>query len=135
MVKMSIIIPVYNVCLLYTSFSYPYSFATSKTGLGVKSEGQLIISGTRGYIKVSAPWWKTQEFEVCYEDTSQNERYFVKYLGEGLRYELSDFVSALNGYEKSEYKLTDEESIAIAGIMEKFLDSRHIEEQEYDTVR
>lgn len=122
---------------IYTKayFSYPYSFATSKTGLGVKSEGQLIISGTRGYIKVSAPWWKTQEFEVCYEDTSQNERYFVKYLGEGLRYELSDFVSALNGYEKRGYKLTDEESIAIAGIMEKFLDSRHIEEQEYDTVR
>lgn len=109
-------------------FSYPYSFATSKTGLGVKSEGQLIISGTRGYIKVTAPWWKTQEFEVCYEDISQNERYFVKYLGEGLRYELSDFVSALNGFEKSEYKLTAEESVEIAGIMERFLQFRNSRE-------
>ena len=42
--------------------------ATSKTGLGVKSEGQLIISGTKGYIVVDAPWWKTQSFEIKYED-------------------------------------------------------------------
>ena len=104
---------------------YPYSLAESRTGLGVKSEGQLIISGTRGYIKVTAPWWKTQEFEVCYEDTSQNERYFVKFLGDGLRYEISDFVSAMNGFEKSDYKLTAEESIAIAGIMEEFLTMRN----------
>lgn len=114
---------------------YPFSMATSKTGLGVKSEGQLIVSGTRGYIKVYAPWWKTQEFEVCYEDTNQNERYFVKFLGDGLRYEISDFVSALNGFGKSEYKLTPEESIAIAGLMERFLEYRGTEEYGHDTFR
>lgn len=112
---------------------YPYSIATSKTGLGVKSEGQLIISGTRGYIKVSAPWWKTQEFEVCYEDTQQNERYFVKFLGEGLRYEISDFVSAMNGFEKSEYKLKPEESIVISEMMEKFLNYRREKEYMFST--
>lgn len=122
---------------IYTKayLKYPYSMATSKTGLGVKSEGQLLISGTRGYIRVSAPWWKTQEFEVCYEDVRQNERYFVKFLGEGLRYEISDFVSALNGFEKSEYKLTPEESIAIAGIMEQFLEYRKTEEYANDTFK
>lgn len=116
-----------------TYLRYSYSMATSKTGLGVKSEGQLIISGTRGYIKVSAPWWKTQEFEVCYEDTRQNERYFVKFLGEGLRYEISDFVSAMNGFEKGEYKLKSEESATIAGIMEKFLEYRKTEEYKENT--
>lgn len=103
---------------------YGLSIATSKTGLSVKSEGQLLISGTRGYIRVDAPWWKTQSFEVCYEDTSQNERYFIKFLGEGLRYEISDFVSAINGNIKSDFKLSPEESIALAELMEKFLRQR-----------
>lgn len=119
---------------IYTKvyFDYDLSMATSKTGLGVKSEGQLLISGTRGYIRVDAPWWKTQSFEVCYEDVSQNERYFVKFLGEGLRYEVSDFVSAINGNIRSDYKLRQEESIALAGIMEKFLDQRKNSKGERD---
>lgn len=103
---------------------YGLSIATSKTGLSVKSEGQLLISGTRGYIRVEAPWWKTQSFEVCYEDISQNERYFIKFLGEGLRYEISDFVSAINGNIKSDFKLNAEESIVLAELMEIFLEKR-----------
>lgn len=108
---------------IYTKayFDYELSMATSKTGLGVKSEGQLLISGTRGYIRVDAPWWKTQLFEVCFEDATQNEKYFVKFLGDGLRYEISDFVSAINGNIKCDYKLRPEESIAIAEVIEYFL--------------
>ena len=34
---------------------YRNSLATAKVGLGVKSEGS-IISGTKGYIYVEAPW-------------------------------------------------------------------------------
>ena len=71
---------------------------------------------------------------MCYEDVKQNERYFVKYLGEGLRYEVSDFVSALNGFEKSEYKLTAEESIAISGLMEHFLNYKNSGECAHVTV-
>lgn len=108
---------------LYTKayLDYKESMATSKTGLGVKSEGQLLVSGTRGYIRVEAPWWKTESFEICYEDTSQNEKYFVKFLGDGLRYEIADFVSAINGHGKYEFKLSPEESIALAKTMEQFL--------------
>ena len=108
---------------LYTKayLQYDGGMATSKTGLGVKSEGQMIVSGTRGYVVVEAPWWKTKSFEVKYEDSSMNEKYFSKFLGEGLRYEIGDFVSAINGFEKKGIKLTREESICMAGIMEKFL--------------
>lgn len=107
---------------LYTKayFKYPEAFATSKTGLGVKSEGQLIISGTKGYIMVDAPWWKTKSFEVRYEDPNQNDKYFSKFLDDGLRYEISDFVSAMNGYENKQFKLTEGESIKLAEIMESF---------------
>lgn len=100
---------------------YPHAIATAKTGLKVKSDGQLLISGTNGYIKVTPPWWKTTEFEVCYEDFTQNEKFYTKYQGVGLRYELSDFVSTVNGYGNGSFKLTSDESIAMAGIMEEFL--------------
>ena len=48
---------------IYTKvhFKYRHALATSKTGLKVKSDGQLLISGTNGYIKVTPPWWKTTE--------------------------------------------------------------------------
>lgn len=112
---------------LYTKayVRYKNAMATSKTGLGVKSEGQLVISGTRGYIIVEAPWWKTTSFEVRYENTSHNEKYFSKFLGDGLRYELSNFVSAVNGNKQKLEKLTREDSIVLAELMEKFLAKRN----------
>ena len=114
---------------IYTKayFTYENALATSKNGLGVKSEGQLIISGTRGYIVVDAPWWKTTSFEVRYEDSSQNEKYFSKFLKDGLRYEIGDFVSSINGFGEKHFKLTKGESITLAGIMEKFLEMRNAE--------
>ena len=42
-------------------FVYPHAVASMKVGKGVKSEGELIISGTKGYIYVPAPWWKTRD--------------------------------------------------------------------------
>lgn len=111
---------------LYTKayFRYKNSLATAKTGLGVKSEGELIISGTKGYIFVPSPWWKTREIEIRYENQGQNEKFFHKFLGDGLRYEISDFVAAVNGNEKKEYKLKMEESVALAKIMEVWQNCR-----------
>ncbi|MCM1121515.1 MAG: Gfo/Idh/MocA family oxidoreductase [Eubacterium sp.] len=111
---------------IYTKayFTYEKALATSKNGLGVKSEGQLIISGTKGYIIVDAPWWKTTSFEVRYEDGSQNEKYFSKFLSDGLRYEIGDFVSGINGFTEKNFKLTKGESIVLAEIMEAFMELR-----------
>ncbi|MCM1233431.1 MAG: Gfo/Idh/MocA family oxidoreductase, partial [Ruminococcus flavefaciens] len=50
------------------SMIYNHAVASVKVGQGVKSEGELIISGTKGYIYVPAPWWKTDYFEIRYED-------------------------------------------------------------------
>uniref|UniRef100_UPI00403FB78D Gfo/Idh/MocA family protein n=1 Tax=Paenibacillus sp. FSL W7-1279 TaxID=2921697 RepID=UPI00403FB78D len=100
---------------------YDHAFSTAKVGLGVKSEGDLLISGTKGYINVKAPWWKTQQFEVCYENVQNNEKFFSKFEGEGLRYELSDFISIINGNDKKGFKLTPKESIAISSIIEAFI--------------
>lgn len=111
---------------IYTKayIEYENAMATVKVGLGVKSEGQLIISGTKGYAIVEAPWWKTKSFEVRFEDTSMNEKYFSKFLKDGLRYEIGDFVSAINGFGQKGLKLTRSESTFIAEIMEKFMENR-----------
>lgn len=102
-------------------FMYPGAMATATCGLGVKSEGHLIISGTKGYIKCEAPWWKTTYFEVHYEDPNHVEKYSDRFLGDGLRYELSDFLSMIRGDRKAEFKLSRADSISIAEIMEQFL--------------
>ena len=77
------------------SFLYHHAVASLKVGQGVKSEGELIISGTKGYIYVPAPWWKTDYFEVRYENPQNNKRYFYQLDGEGLRYMLLSFLKAI----------------------------------------
>lgn len=103
------------------SFQYPNGIATATCGVGVKSEGRLLISGTKGYIVAEAPWWKTTYFEVHYEDAEKIEKFSDRFLGDGLRYEISDFLSMINGSSKNDFKLTRGESAAMAGIMETFL--------------
>ncbi|KAI4452559.1 hypothetical protein C823_007143 [Eubacterium plexicaudatum ASF492] len=111
---------------LYTkaSFTYEHGLALSKSGVGVKSEGQLLISGTKGYILAESPWWLTQYFEVRYEDPMKKQRYFSNFLGDGLRYEISDFAYMIQGHQGRAFKFTAEESVTIAGVMEQFLAQR-----------
>lgn len=107
---------------LFTKINLKYknAIATAKVGLGVKSEGDLIISGTKGYIYVPSPWWKTEYFEVRFEDSRNNKKQYYKFEGDGLRYELAEFVSMINKDNLQTYKLTSVESCAIAKTIENF---------------
>ena len=84
---------------LYTKicFTYENGMAMGKVGLGVKSEGQLIIAGTKGYIRVDSPWWLTKYFTVHHEDPNQVEEYQCSFEGSGLQYELAVFADAISG--------------------------------------
>lgn len=77
------------------TFLYPHAVASIKVGKGVKSEGELIISGTKGYIYVQAPWWKTDYFEIRFENPEDTKRYFYQLDGEGIRYEIVAFVKGV----------------------------------------
>jgi len=107
---------------IYTkaNITYPHATSSITLGIGVKTEGNLIISGTKGYIYVPAPWWLTDYFEIRYEDQTKNKKYFYSYDGEGLRYEIQEFISMIVNNRRSCYKLRRRESIAIAEIIEKY---------------
>ena len=77
------------------SFEFEHAVAAIKVGKGVKAEGELIITGTQGYIYVPAPWWKTDYFEVRYDDNNLNKKYIYQLDGEGIRYELVAFAKAI----------------------------------------
>lgn len=100
-------------------FIYPDAVASIKVGKGVKSEGELIVSGTEGYIYVPAPWWKTDYFELRYEDPAQNKRHFYQLDGEGIRYELVAFVKSVEKRRASAY-IENEVTAAISKIMEDY---------------
>ncbi len=103
---------------------YDNAFATAKNGFRVKSEGQLLISGTKGYIIVPSPWWLTKNFMIRYEDPSKIENYYFEFDGSGLQYELQVFEDRIKGIDVAGIGLTDDESIAMAGIMQQFLEKR-----------
>lgn len=109
---------------IYTKvyLDYEHAVATAKNGVAVKSEGQLVISGTKGYILAESPWWLTKKFVVRYENPNQIETYEPAFQGDGLRYEISEFISQINGYGKKGYKLTEEEAVAMAEITEKYME-------------
>ena len=77
-------------------FIYKDAVASMKVGTGVKSEGELIVSGTKGYVYIPAPWWKTDYFEVRYENAEDNRRYFYQLDGEGIRYTIAAFLKSIN---------------------------------------
>lgn len=102
-----------NIC-------YPHATASMTLGIGVKTEGNMVISGTKGYVYVPAPWWLTDFFEIRYENQTKNKKYFYSYDGDGLRYEIQEFMSMIVNHRKDSYKLRRSESVAIAKIIEKF---------------
>lgn len=85
------------------NFIYKNAVASIKVGNGVKSEGELIISGTHGYAYVPAPWWKTEYFEIRYEDANDIKKFYFKIDGEGIRYEIVAFLNLIENGVKSLY--------------------------------
>jgi len=97
---------------------YAHGVASARTGLGVKAEGDLVVAGTKGYIYVPAPWWKTEYFEARFENQSENKKFYYKFDGDGLRYEIAEFGSMIRRGETETFKLRASESRWIAQVIE-----------------
>ena len=107
-------------------FVYENAVASIKVAKKAKSEGELIITGTKGYIIVPAPWWKTDYFEVRYENPQDNKRYFYQLDGEGIRYEIAAFVKSVSSM-KNFSNVPVEVSVAISKVIEDFYSGDVIE--------
>ena len=113
---------------IYTKgvINFPHATSSFTLGIGVKTEGNMVISGTKGYVYVPAPWWLTSYFEVRYEDQTKNKKYFYSYDGEGLRYEIQELLSMIVNDRRSCYKLRRRESVVIAEIIEKYRNGENV---------
>lgn len=111
---------------IYTKgiLTYKKAIASFQVGLGAKTEGNMVIAGTKGYAYVPAPWWKTDFFEIRYEDQTKNRKFFYPYEGEGLRYEIKAFSSCILNRLSSLLVLTPEENVVMAKIQEEYI-KRH----------
>lgn len=67
----------------------------SSVGIGAKTEGSAIITGTEGYIYIPAPWWLTKAYSIRFEDPSFEQRYSFELDGDGLRFEISEFATMI----------------------------------------
>lgn len=109
-------------------FRYDHAVCSFKVGLGVKTEGNLVISGTKGYAYVPAPWWLTDYFELRYEDQNKNQKYFYKWDGAGLRYEIQEFISCILNKRFSTARLRRRESVCMAEVMQQFMERKNFME-------
>jgi hypothetical protein len=85
----------------------------------MKVEGELIITGTKGYLYVPAPWWKPEYFEIRTEDLRNVKKYFYSYEGDGLRYMVYNFLHAINEPERGLLH-TRAEVLRATKLIEKF---------------
>lgn len=100
-------------------FVYPNAVASVKVAKAAKAEGELIITGTKGYIYVPAPWWKTDYFEVRFENPADNKRYFYQLDGDGIRYEIVAFARAIES-NRGNFYISTEISEAISAVIDDF---------------
>ena len=100
-------------------FTYDNAVASIKVAKAAKAEGELVITGTKGYIYVPAPWWKTDYFEVRYENSEDNKRFFYQLDGEGIRYEIVAFAKAVESKRNISY-VNERISKCIVSIVEDF---------------
>lgn len=107
---------------LYTKgvMRYAHGVCSFQLGLGVKTEGNLVISGTKGYAYVPSPWWLTDYYEFRFEDQNKNKKFFYQWDGAGLRYEIQEFISCVFNHRFSTARLRRRESIAIADVIQQF---------------
>lgn len=95
--------------------------ATMKTGRGVKTEGDMTITGTDGYIYVPAPWWRLEYFEIRNEDLRDVKKHYYECAGEGQRYLIKEFFSYWSDPEQYQLAkgMLDAIEIATVGIIER----------------
>lgn len=91
--------------ILQNGFTYDNAVASIKVGMGVKSEGELIVSSNQKGYSIYVPargGAKTDYFELRYENAADNRRYFYQ-SDEANWHELVAFVRAIDNGRMARY--------------------------------
>lgn len=102
------------------TLEYEDAVAHVRAGTGVKSESSLVISGSKGYIYVPAPWWKPDYFEIRYENPYDNKKLYFPFESSGLRYEIKAFLDSI-GMKDIKPAITKQEILRIIQLVNKYL--------------
>lgn len=92
----------------------------STVGIGMKSEGDAIISGEKGYVYIPAPWWLTKEFYIKFEDSHKEYYFEYEFEGDGLRYMIAEFVSLIQRGDIESQRLTQKDMLELNKIIVQY---------------
>ncbi len=100
---------------------YGTATATLSVGRGLKTEGDMVITGESGYVYVPAPWWKPDYFEIRHEDLRDTRKFFYGYQGGGQRYETFEFMRRVrDGADAYPARFSEDEVLATTDLVERF---------------
>lgn len=96
----------------------------SNVAVGMKSEGDAVISGTKGYVYIPAPWWLTKTFEFRFEDAHKSHTYKYEFEGCGLRYMIAEFASLIQRGKRKSKMLSPSDMVGINRVLLEYNDSK-----------
>jgi len=102
----------------------------ARVATGIKSEGDAIISGTKGYVYIPAPWWLTREFYFRFENTKKSYKFSYEFEGCGLRYMIAEFASLIQRGKRTSKMLSPTDMVSISRVIldyNEFKDNREKE--------
>lgn len=118
----------YDVSNLIISKHKGGAVGISNVATGIKSEGDAVISGTKGYIYIPAPWWVTKKFHVRFEDECKSQTFNYEFDGCGLRYMIAEFASLIQRGKRKSNMLSPKDMISINRVLLEY-NERKLKEQ------
>lgn len=93
------------------------TIGVARVAIETKSEGDAVISGTKGYIYIPSPWWWTKTFYVRFDDTHKSYTFNYELEGSGLRYMIAEFSALIQRENRKSKKLTPSDMVAINSVL------------------
>jgi len=114
----------YDISNLIVTTHKGGAVGVSRVATGIKSEGDAVISGTKGYIYIPAPWWLTKKFYVRFEDTHKSYTFNYELEGCGLRYMIAEFASLIQRGNRKSKMLTPKDMVSINRVLIDYAESK-----------
>lgn len=120
----------YDISNLIVTRHKDDAVGVARMATGTKSEGDAVISGTKGYVYIPAPWWLTKTFYVRFEDTHKSYTFNYEFEGNGLRYMIAEFSSLIQRENRKSRMLTPTDMIEINRVLLDYNQSKEEKKEE-----